>query len=194
MSVQSFTQDHFALNKGVLCTKFLKPIVILFTHGENNIIGPHIQNFESLSRVCQSVAFAIVNVRNFPNLRSSSLQTNTPINSAVTLVLYNQGRPLAKLVPSAPQQMNAAINTALRQALQRQQAPKNTQANMYGAAATRSANTHTYYPNELQQPKFSSSVFKGVQQQDYSTSDETLFMPPDAIPYNAAWIAEMNYE
>lgn len=188
-NISQLNQSHFVISKGVLTIKFNQPIVVLFTCGENHIVGPHINNFRQLSGMCNSVAYGIVNLLpqgGYPQIRQSSLQTNTPLQSQITLILYINGAPRSKLVPSAPQQMAMAINTALKQIMQKQNTPKNTPSNMYGGNAT-AANAHTYYPSELsQQPKLTG--LKNIQPNDFS--EQELSIPPDAIPYNNPWIAD----
>ena len=189
-NISQLNQTHFVLSKGALTIKFNQPIVVLFTCGENSIVGPHINHFRQLAGICNSVAYGMVNLLpvqgGYPQIRQSSLQTTTPLQSQVTLILYINGFPRSRLVPSAPQQMATAINSALKQITQKQNAPKNTPSNMYGGNAT-AANAHSYYPSELsQQPKLSG--LKNIPQQDFS--DEALLIPPDAIPYNNPWIAD----
>lgn len=184
-----FNQSHFVVNKGVLTVKQSQPIVILFTCGEDNIVGPHINNFMQLSNMYKNVSYGILNLKLYPQVRQSSMQTNTPLQSQVTLILYVNGRPNAKLIPSAPQQMAAAIGSALKKIMQQAQAPKHAPGNMYGGNTT-TANTHSYYPSELsQQPKLTG--LKNIPQQNFT--DESLAIPPDAIPYNNPWMAE-SYE
>lgn len=186
-NISQLNQSHFVLSKGYLTIKFIKPIVVLFTCGEEHMILSHKNNFRQLSEMCNSVAYGTIDLLKNPQVRQASLQTQTsPITNVITLYLYINGIPRSKINSSTPQQMAFMINSALKQIMQSQNAPKNTPSNMYGGNAT-SANTHSYYPSELsQQPKLSG--LKNIPQQDFS--DETLLIPPDAIPYNNPWIAD----
>lgn len=96
---------EFNIDKRILCINILDPIIILFTPLVNN------NEFREFSKMCENIKFGIVDIQNFKIyefFKTHSL--TTPINfDRCNMIIYNQGRPIVKLLFSELENMKKAI-------------------------------------------------------------------------------------
>lgn len=153
--------------------------------------------FSKLTYQEQRVTHAVLDVTQHREVVQTSRDTTTPITAVPVLILYMNGRPLAKFsgnknIPS----IQGFITKALQASMQTQAQPSQTFMPQQ-APSQSSRGGKTYAPDIGAAPSMK-GIIKGAGRGGYANGNNVedddeprLMIPDNVIPHNAPWEAEM---
>lgn len=206
MSVQLVNSSHFNVvgrNKRTLNIKIPGNVLMFFKMNGCAGCSQFEPVFHQLAAQIQGVTFLVADLSNDRNIIMMSRQTNTPIEKVPYILLYINGRPLAKFngkknIPSLRNFISKALAAAPRQQPQSsfvqqpysQQPPQQT----YPQPQQHQQPPSRVYQPDLKMPKGMNSAIRGNNSggyqymQDVEEDDETkLDVPEQVTPYNTPW-------
>ena len=170
MTITYLHDQHFSAPGGKLMKCSIPGLVfVMFSQDGCGICQRVMPMFDGMSNREMRVKFAVANVSKHRGIIGKARTTTTPIKGVPTLIMYNQGKPMAHYKgPRQIPNMMTFINSMVSK-----------------AKVPRQQNFVT--PTRQQQISANSNGFSSAQSDLNSQRLEAKIVPDGIIPYNAPW-------